>query len=288
MNHLIESALQFRLRLAPVSAEPLVKLTEVNFTYDRRPVLQGINMEIHRGKVVAIMGLSGCGKTTTLRLIGGQLKATSGEVNVGGKVVNDLDNDELYLLRRRMGMLFQFGALFTDMTVYDNVAFQIREHTDLPEELIHDMVMMKLHAVGLRGAQNLMPSELSGGMARRVALARAIALDPMLIMYDEPFAGLDPISLAIIGQLIRTLNDSLGCSSIVVTHDIQESLKIVDYVYFVSEGRIVAEGTPDEIKHSQEPYVHQFVWGEADGPVSFHYPAMSYGEQIYTEAPGAR
>ena len=269
-------------------SEPLVKLTDVNFTYDRRPVLQGINLEIPRGKVVAIMGLSGCGKTTTLRLIGGQLKATSGEVKVDGQVVNDLDNDGLYALRRRMGMLFQFGALFTDMTVYDNVAFQMREHTDLPEELIHDMVMMKLHAVGLRGAHKLMPSELSGGMARRVALARAIALDPMLIMYDEPFAGLDPISLSIVGELIRTLNDALGISSIVVTHDIQESLKIVDYVYFVSEGKIVAAGTADDIRHSKEPYVHQFVWGEADGPVSFHYPARPYGEQIYAEASRAR
>ncbi len=271
-----------------MSSEPLVKLTDVNFTYDRRPVLQGINMEIARGKVVAIMGLSGCGKTTTLRLIGGQLKATSGEVKVDGKVVGDLDSDGLYALRRRMGMLFQFGALFTDMSVYDNVAFQMREHTDLPEELIHDLVMMKLHAVGLRGAQSLMPSELSGGMARRVALARAIALDPMLIMYDEPFAGLDPISLSIVGELIRTLNDALGISSIVVTHDIQESLKIVDHVYFVSEGKIVAEGTADDIRHSTEPYVHQFVWGEGDGPVSFHYPAKAYGEQIYTEAPRAR
>ncbi|HEX8962092.1 MAG TPA: ABC transporter ATP-binding protein [Rhodocyclaceae bacterium] len=271
-----------------MSSELLVKLTDVNFTYDRRPVLKGINMQIPRGKVVAIMGLSGCGKTTTLRLIGGQLKATSGEVLVAGQDVGKLDGDELYSLRRRMGMLFQFGALFTDMSVYDNVAFQLHEHTDLPEELIRDLVMMKLHAVGLRGAHNLMPSELSGGMARRVALARAIALDPLLIMYDEPFAGLDPISLSIVGQLIRTLNDALGISSIVVTHDIQESLKIVDYVYFVSEGRIVAEGTPADIRDSDEPYVHQFIWGEADGPVSYHYPARSFGEQIYREAPRAR
>jgi phospholipid/cholesterol/gamma-HCH transport system ATP-binding protein len=271
-----------------VSPEPLVKLTDVNFSYDRRAVLKGINMVIPRGKVVAIMGLSGCGKTTTLRLIGGQLKATSGEVLVAGQNIGDLDNDGLYALRRRMGMLFQFGALFTDMSVYDNVAFAMREHTNLPQELIRDMVMMKLHAVGLRGAHKLMPSELSGGMARRVALARAIALDPLLVMYDEPFAGLDPISLSIIGELIRTLNDALGICSIIVTHDIQESLKIVDYVYFVSEGRIVAEGTPDEIRHSTEPYVHQFVWGEADGPVSFHYPARPYGEQIYREAPRAR
>jgi phospholipid/cholesterol/gamma-HCH transport system ATP-binding protein len=198
-------------------------------------------------------------------------------------VVHELNDDKLYQMRRRMGMLFQFGALFTDMSVYDNVAFQMREHTDLPESLIHDLVLMKLHAVGLRGAHNLMPSELSGGMARRVALARAIALDPMLIMYDEPFAGLDPISLSIVGELIRTLNDALGASSIVVTHDVQESLKIVDYVYFVSDGRIVAEGTAEDIKRSEAPYVHQFVWGEADGPVPFQYPARPYGEELMTQ-----
>jgi phospholipid/cholesterol/gamma-HCH transport system ATP-binding protein len=263
-----------------VSDEPLVKLTNVNFSYDSRPILTGINLEIPRGKVVAIMGSSGCGKTTTLRLIGGQLKPVSGEVRVAGKVVHDLDADGLYRLRRRMGMLFQFGALFTDMSVYDNVAFQMREHTNLPEAMIHDLVLMKLNAVGLRGAHRLMPSELSGGMARRVALARAVALDPMLIMYDEPFAGLDPISLSVVGELIRKLNDALGASSIVVTHDVQESLKIVDYVYFVSAGKIVAEGSAEDIRKSATPYVHQFVWGEADGPVPFHYPARPYGEQI--------
>ncbi|MFA6311603.1 MAG: ABC transporter ATP-binding protein [Sterolibacterium sp.] len=256
-----------------MSGDSLVKISNLSFAYDNRPILTGINMEIPRGKVVAIMGSSGCGKTTTLRLIGGQLKPTSGTVEVSGQIVHQLDSDALYELRRRMGMLFQFGALFTDMSVYDNVAFQIREHTDLPEELINDLVLMKLHAVGLRGAHCLMPTELSGGMARRVALARAVALDPMLIMYDEPFAGLDPISLSIIGDLIRKLNDALGASSIIVTHDVQESLKIVDYVYFVSAGKVVAEGTPQELKASKAPYVHQFVWGEADGPVPFHYPA---------------
>jgi phospholipid/cholesterol/gamma-HCH transport system ATP-binding protein len=260
--------------------ESLVEIRDLNFTYDNRPVLTGINMTIPRGKVVAVMGSSGCGKTTTLRLIGGQLKPTSGEVKVGGQVVHELDSNGLYALRRRMGMLFQFGALFTDMSVYDNIAFQMREHTDLPEALIRDLVMMKLHAVGLRGAHGLMPAELSGGMARRVALARAIALDPMLIMYDEPFAGLDPISLSIVGELIRKLTDALGASSIVVTHDVQESLKIVDYVYFVSEGKIVAEGTPDDMKNSTVPYVHQFVWGEADGPVPFQYPSRPYGEEL--------
>jgi phospholipid/cholesterol/gamma-HCH transport system ATP-binding protein len=271
----------FPLRPIPdVSDDPLVEIRDLNFTYDSRPVLTGINMTIPRGKVVAIMGQSGCGKTTTLRLIGGQLRPTSGAVRVAGQVVHELDAAALYGLRRRMGMLFQFGALFTDMSVYDNVAFQMREHTDLPEGLIHDLVLMKLHAVGLRGAHRLMPSELSGGMARRVALARAIALDPMLIMYDEPFAGLDPISLSIVGDLIRTLNDVLGASSVVVTHDVQESLKIVDYVYFVSAGKIVAEGTVDEIRDSEMPYVHQFVWGEADGPVPFQYPARPYGEEL--------
>ena len=266
------------------SPELLVELTDVNFAYDRRPILTGINMKIPRGKVVAIMGISGGGKTTTLRLIGGQRKATSGQVKVGGVDVGGLDSDGLYRMRRRMGMLFQFGALFTDMSVYENVAFQIREHTDLPEDMVHDLVMMKLEAVGLRGVARLMPSELSGGMARRVALARAIALDPMLMMYDEPFAGLDPISLAIIGDLIRSLNDALGASSIIVTHDVQESMKIVDYIYFVSEGKVVAEGTVDDIRNSDAPYVHQFVWGEADGPVAFHYPSRAYGEEIHSVA----
>ena len=263
-----------------MSAEPLVKISDLNFTYDQRPILSGINMEIHRGQVVAIMGASGCGKTTTLRLIGGQLRPTSGAVRVAGQVVHELDGDGLYALRRKMGMLFQFGALFTDMSVFDNVAFQIREHTDLPEAMIRDLVLMKLHAVGLRGAHHLTPSELSGGMARRVALARATALDPMIIMYDEPFTGLDPISLSVIGELVRTLNDALGACSIVVTHDVQESLKIVDYIYFVSAGKIVAEGTPEQIRNSDAPYVHQFVWGEADGPVPFQYPSPPYGTQI--------
>jgi phospholipid/cholesterol/gamma-HCH transport system ATP-binding protein len=267
-----------------MSLEPLVEIRDLNFTYDSRPVLTGINMSIPRGKVVAVMGSSGCGKTTTLRLIGGQLRPSSGFVKVGGQVVHELDGDGLYGLRRRMGMLFQFGALFTDMSVYDNIAFQMREHTELPESVIRDLVMMKLHAVGLRGAHALMPAELSGGMARRVALARAIALDPMLIMYDEPFAGLDPISLSVIGELIRRLNDVLGASSIVVTHDVQESLKIVDYVYFVSAGKIVAEGTADEIRRSAVPYVHQFVWGEADGPVPFQFPAPPYREQVIERA----
>jgi phospholipid/cholesterol/gamma-HCH transport system ATP-binding protein len=274
----------FRWVTASVDGEPLVRVEGLSFAYERRAVLTGIDLEIARGSVVAIMGGSGCGKTTLLRLIGGQLKPAAGRVRIDGQVVHELDQDGLYRLRRRMGMLFQFGALFTDMSVFDNVAFQMREHTDLPEELIRDLVMMKLQAVGLRGAHRLMPAELSGGMARRVALARAIALDPLLIMYDEPFAGLDPISLGVAGKLIRRLNDALGASSIIVTHDVQESLQIVDRIHFVSEGRIVAAGTPAQIRASGDPWVHQFVWAEAEGPVPFHYPARGYRDQILGDA----
>lgn len=260
----------------PMSQEPLVEIRDLNFSYDTRTILSGINITIPRGKVVAIMGSSGCGKTTTLRLIGGQLKPTAGDVRVAGQVVHELDAKQLYALRRRMGMLFQFGALFTDMSVFDNIAFQMREHTDLPEAMIRDLVLMKLHAVGLRGAHNLMPAELSGGMARRVALARAIALDPMLIMYDEPFAGLDPISLNVIANLIRTLNDALGVTSIVVTYDMSESLKVVDYAYFVHDGVVVAEGPAAGMFDSDNPFVQQFVHARPDGPVAFHYPHGAY------------
>jgi phospholipid/cholesterol/gamma-HCH transport system ATP-binding protein len=267
-----------------VITQNLVEVEDVEFRYDVRPVLKGIDMRFPRGRVIAIMGLSGCGKTTTLRLIAGQLKPTRGSVRVAGQPVHTLDQAGLYALRRRMGMLFQFGALFTDMSVYDNVAFQLREHTGLPEPIVRDLVLMKLNAVGLRGAHRLMPSELSGGMARRVALARAIALDPMLIMYDEPFAGLDPISLGVIGNLIRRLNDALGATSIVVTHDVQESLKIVDHVYFMSEGVVVAQGTPDEIRASGEDYVRQFVHGQMDGPVPFHYAGPTYPRDLRLEA----
>jgi phospholipid/cholesterol/gamma-HCH transport system ATP-binding protein len=270
--------------IASWRAEPeaaAVELVDVTFGYDVRTVLKGITMTIPRGKIVAIMGGSGCGKTTILRLIGGQLRPRSGSIRVGGLSVPDLDADALYELRRKYGMLFQFGALFTDMSVFENIAFPMREHTDLNEELIRDLVLMKLHAVGLRGAAQLMPSELSGGMARRVALARAIALDPMLVMYDEPFAGLDPISLGVIGQLIRRLNDALGITSVVVTHDVYESLKIVDYLYFVSEGRIVASGTAAEVRASMMPFVRQFVDGLPDGPVAFHYPAAPYREELF-------
>lgn len=271
---------------SPAAASDLVTLRDVKFAYGARPVLRDINLSVPRGKVVAIMGGSGCGKTTILRLIGGQLRQKSGAVLVAGRPVAKLDSFELFKMRRRMGMLFQFGALFTDMSVFDNVAFPLREHTRLPEDMIHDLVIMKLQAVGLRGAADLRPAELSGGMARRVALARTVALDPMLIMYDEPFAGLDPISMTIIGDLIRKLNDALGATSIVVTHDIIESLKIVDYVYFVSEGRVIAHGTPDEVRASDVPYVRQFVDGEPDGPVPFHYPAASYQSELLAEQHG--
>jgi len=268
-------------RVDPAAAA--VELTDVSFAYDLRPILTGITMTIPRGKIVAIMGASGSGKTTILRLIGGQLRPKSGEVRVGGLSVPELDPEALYALRRKFGMLFQFGALFTDMSVFENIAFPMREHTELPEELIRDLVLMKLQAVGLRGAAHLMPAELSGGMARRVALARAIALDPMLVMYDEPFAGLDPISLGVVGQLIRRLNDALAITSVLVTHDVYESLKIVDFLYFVSEGRIVASGTPDEVRASGDPFVRQFIDGAPDGPVAFHYPAPAYREELFAD-----
>ncbi|HUL97288.1 MAG TPA: ABC transporter ATP-binding protein [Usitatibacter sp.] len=260
--------------------ETLVDVESVSFAYGRRPILKGISMRIARGKVVAIMGISGSGKTTLLRVIGGQLKPTSGRVRVAGEEIHALDDEGLYRLRRRMSMLFQFGALFTDMSVYENVAFPLREHTQLPEEMIRDLVLMKLEAVGMRGAHRLRPGELSGGMARRVALARAVVLDPMLVMYDEPFAGLDPIALSVIGQLVRKLNDALGATSVIVTHDVVESLQIVDYLYFISEGVIVGEGTPAEIRRSGEAYVKQFVHGETDGPVPFHYPARPWAADV--------
>ena len=263
-----------------VPPDNIVEFSRVDFSYDRRPVLRAVDMTLPRGKVIAIMGGSGTGKTTVLRLIGGQLQPDRGEVRVDSQPIHGIAHAQLYAMRRKMGMLFQFGALFTDLTVFDNVAFPLREHTALPESMIRDLVLMKLHAVGLRGAQALKPAELSGGMARRVALARAIALDPMLIMYDEPFTGLDPISVGIIGNLIRRLNDALGATSVIVTHDVQESLKIVDYVYFLSGGQVVAQGTPSAVVESTEPFVHQFVHAQADGPVPFHYGAPSYAADL--------
>lgn len=261
-------------------SDNLVEVDSVTFSYGRRAVLKGITMRIPRGKVIAIMGGSGCGKTTLLRIIGGQLRPNSGSVRVAGENVHELDEAGLYRMRRRMSMLFQFGALFTDMTVYENVAFPLREHTGLPERMIRDLVLMKLEAVGLRGAHPLMPAELSGGMARRAALARAMVLDPLLVLYDEPFAGLDPIALAVIGRLIRQLNDALGATSVIVSHDVHECLQLVDYLYFVSEGRIVGEGTADEVRNSGDAFVRQFVHGETDGPVPFHIAAKPYASDV--------
>ncbi|GGY29156.1 ABC transporter ATP-binding protein [Paludibacterium paludis] len=258
-----------------MSIDPYIELRNVSFAYGERPILKNVNLSIPRGKLVAIMGGSGSGKTTLLRLISGQYRARKGEVIVDGRNVGDMSAKELFEHRRRMGLLFQFGALFTDLTVFENVAFPIREHTRLPDAMIRDLVTLKLNAVGLRGTQSLMPAELSGGMSRRVALARAIALDPALMLYDEPFTGLDPISLGVIAHLIKKLNDALGTTAIMVTHDVHTSLDIVDHVYFVSNGEIVAEGTPDEVRASPSPWVHQFVYGEADGPVHFAYPAKS-------------
>lgn len=258
----------------------IVEIRDLHFRYGDRPILTGLQMDFPRGKVVAVMGGSGSGKTTILRLIGGQLQPQEGRVEVDGENVPSLSTKQLYVLRRKMGMLFQNGALFTDMTVFDNVAFPLREHTDLDETLIRDLVLMKLNAVGLRNAASLKPAEISGGMARRVALARAIALDPALIMYDEPFAGLDPISMGVTANLIRRLNDALGSTSILVSHDVNESFAIADYVYFLSAGKIVAQGTPQEMRESTDPYVKQFVHAQADGPVPFHYPGKSLAEDL--------
>jgi phospholipid/cholesterol/gamma-HCH transport system ATP-binding protein len=262
----------------------LVTCQNVTFSYpgarSDRLILDNITLSIPRGKVTAIMGASGGGKTTVLRLIAGQYQANNGQVLFDGADIGQMNQDALYAMRRRMGMLFQFGALFTDSTVFDNVAFPLREHTQLPEAMIRDIVLMKLNAVGLRGARDLMPSEISGGMARRVALARAIALDPDLIMYDEPFAGLDPISLGTAARLIRNLNDSLGITSVIVSHDLEETFHIADQVIVLANGKIAAQGTPDEVKHSTDPLVNQFVNALPDGPVRFHYPAKTIAEDF--------
>ena len=262
--------------------DSIVSLKGVDFSYapGERTILSGLNMEFPRGKVVAVMGGSGCGKTTVLRLIGGQVNAQQGQVLFEGQDVGQMNTQQLMAVRRRMGMLFQFGALFTDMSVFENVAFPLREHTKVSEETLRDLVLMKLNAVGLRGARDLMPSQISGGMARRVALARAIALDPPLIMYDEPFAGLDPISLGITARLIRDMNQALGATSILVTHDIPETFEIADYVYFIANGRIAAEGTPDDLRASTDPFVQQFVSANPDGPVPFHYPGKTLLEDF--------
>ena len=261
-------------------AQNIVEFRHVSFGYGERPILQDVSFTVPRGKVTALMGASGGGKTTVLRLIGGQVRGGQGSVLFDGDDVGKLDAQGLFAARRRMGMLFQFGALFTDLSVFDNVAFPLREHTSLPEALVRDIVLMKLHAVGLRGARDLMPSEVSGGMARRVALARAMALDPELMMYDEPFAGLDPISLGTAARLIRQLNDTLGITSIVVSHDLEETFRIADQVIVLANGGIAAQGTPQEVQQSIDPLVHQFVHAEADGPVHFHYPGPSVAQDF--------
>jgi phospholipid/cholesterol/gamma-HCH transport system ATP-binding protein len=260
--------------------EVLVEIRDVFFSRGERLILKGISLPIRRGEVTAIMGGSGCGKTTLLNLIGGRIKPDRGSITVDGQSVPDLRTKELFELRKRMGMLFQTGALLTDLSLFENVAFPIREHTKLPESLLRKVVLMKLEAVGLRGARDLMPSELSGGMARRAALARAIALEPMMIMYDEPFTGLDPISKGVIAKLIRELNQSLGITSIVVSHDVAETCSISDYAYLVGDGQIMGEGTPAEVQKSKSEHIRQFMEGLPDGPVPYQYPAGDYIEDL--------
>ncbi len=268
-------------RITPAQpTENLVEVSDLHFSYEDNAVLKGVNLAIPRGKIVAILGVSGCGKTTLLRQIGGQLKPARGSVSFENSIIHQLNNADLYAMRRKMGMMFQVSGLFSDLSVFDNIAYPMREHTDLPEDVIRDLVLMKLHAVGLRGAHALRTSELSGGMERRVALARAIALDPMLIMYDEPFAGLDPISLSTVANLIRRLNDALGLTSIVVTYDVSESLKVADYVYFIHDGVVEAQGNAAVMIESSDPFVRQFVHAEPDGPVAFQYPSRPLAEEL--------
>ena len=260
--------------------DALVECRHLSFGYGSRKILNDVSFTVPRGKVTALMGASGGGKTTMLRLIGGQVRAQQGELLFDGQDIGKLDRAGLYAARRRMGMLFQFGALFADLSVFDNVAFPLREHTNLPESMIRDIVLMKLHAVGLRGARDLMPSEVSGGMNRRVALARAIALDPELIMYDEPFSGLDPISLGTAARLIRQLNDTLGITSVVVSHEIPETFRMADQVIVLANGGVAAQGTPEEVRQSTDPLVVQFVNALSDGPVQFHYPGPSIDQDF--------
>ena len=262
------------------NGDALVEIRDLTFMREKRTILHNLNLRIARGKITAIMGGSGCGKTTVLNLIGGQLRPNQGQVLVDGLSVPDLTTDELFELRKRMGMLFQTGALLTDLDLFENVAFPIREHTRLPEVLLRHAVLMKLQTVGLRGARDLMPSELSGGMARRAALARAIALEPMMVMYDEPFTGLDPISKGVITKLIHDLNHSLGITSIVVSHDVVEACSISDYAYLMGDGRIIGEGTPEEVQQSKSDFVRQFMDGLPDGPVPYEYPAKDYAEDL--------
>ena len=268
----------------PFATEPLVELKNLSFGYGERVILEGVSLVVPRGKVTALMGASGGGKTTILRLIGGQNRAQSGQLLFDGDDVTPMNQSQMYAARRRMGMLFQFGALFADLSVFDNVAFPLREHTDLPEALVRDIVLMKLNAVGLRGARDLMPSEVSGGMARRIALARAIALDPDLVMYDEPFSGLDPISLGTAARLIRQLNDTMGLTSIFVSHELEQTFAIADHVIILANGKIAAQGPPDHVRHSTDPLVYQYVNALSDGPVRFHYPAVSVEHDFGLEA----
>jgi phospholipid/cholesterol/gamma-HCH transport system ATP-binding protein len=261
-------------------ANNLVSVRDLSFARGKKIIFDNISLDFERGKITAIMGPSGTGKTTLLKLIGGQLHPSQGTVLVDGQNVHALRRSELYNLRKRMGMLFQSGALLTDMSVFDNVAFPLREHTRLPESMIRTLVLMKLQAVGLRGARGLMPNELSGGMARRIALARAIALDPMMIMYDEPFTGQDPIAMGALAHLIKSLNTTLGLTSIIVSHDVHETSLIADYIYVISEGKVVGGGSPAEMLNSTSPWIHQFMTGAADGPVPFHYPAKDYLDDL--------
>lgn len=264
----------------PAAPAPLVRFRQVSFGYGQRQILDAVDLDIPRGKVTAIMGPSGCGKTTLLKLIGAQQRPSAGSVEVDGINVHGLGRKELFALRKRMGMMFQNGALLTDLSSGDNVAYPLREHTKLPDRMIRDIVLMKLEAVGLRGARDIFPEHLSGGMARRVALARAIAFDPMMVMYDEPFTGQDPISMGVLMRLIRTLNDALGLTSIVVSHSVDEVMSISDYVYIISAGRIVDRGTPAEIRESTLDWTRQFLGGQPDGPVPFHYAAPDYGRDL--------
>ncbi|NMM11803.1 MAG: ABC transporter ATP-binding protein [Polaromonas sp.] len=270
----------FFLSMASSSTQSLVELRHLTFGYGERIILDDISLSVPRGKVTALMGASGGGKTTILRLIGGQNHAQSGQLLFDGQDVTPMKQPQLYAARRRMGMLFQFGALFADLSVFENVAFPLREHTDLPEALIRDIVLMKLNAVGLRGARDLMPSEVSGGMARRIALARAIALDPDLVMYDEPFSGLDPISLGTSARLIRQLNDTMGLTSLFVSHELEQTFGIADHVVILANGKIAIEGTPDEVRKSTDPLVYQYVNALPDGPVRFHYPGVTVEEDF--------
>ena len=258
----------------------LIEVNDLHFSRGSNSIFAGVDLRIQRGKITAIMGPSGTGKTTLLKLIGAQLQPDAGNIVVDGKDVHKLKQADLYKLRKRMGMLFQSGALLTDLNVYDNVAFPLREHTKLPDTVMRHLVMSKLQAVGLRGAHNLMPAELSGGMARRVALARAMALDPMMIMYDEPFTGQDPISMGVLVKLIKTVNQALGLTSIVVSHDVPETASIADYIYLIAEGKVVEHGTPSELDKHESPWVQQFMHGLPDGPVRFHYPATDYAEDL--------